>query len=541
MSVLVTPRRFKRSTHNGVGRGAHNGVRNMGGLTLPRTGLIMLMKQVGGVWTDTIGESSILYQSGDASTWQTTAVWGFERTVATIALDTALGGGVLFSGETPIYRTYIQWLDHAAINRTHLFIGPNGGAGYSVDSSAVAHKVLRALKYPSWLPVNADLHVDFTNSQFYWGGQIRALSDLTVVPAGGYSLNYAFGFAGTAIVVMDFEHNQAATPSGCPFSWMSGYPGGNRVEMDVTTTSLDKGVRLYVPLLAGGAGYQVFVATSKDGEAGGFYVGSGRRRVVIKIKNGQLIRYMPDNGDIRNGDKTVANLATPTKIGFGCRAWAATNPDLQYTGGTLHRVTIYNADLSDSIIDELGKVSPVHLIGDSFLNLYKITSKLIDLTSPAYVGYSQDGVGGTSLAQQAIRFAANNAKWRNSTLVISDFGLDDTAEAAITAIDDMVALLSHGRWIYLQPAPNISVGEARRSDWETRVSEIAAHCGSHYVPTLAEAYSRSNGTAGDIAEVAKELWPLSLKTSTSDFHPSALGDQMIAEIIKSALQARGWI
>jgi len=34
MSVLVTPRRFKRSTHNGVGRCAHNGVRNIG-LTIP--------------------------------------------------------------------------------------------------------------------------------------------------------------------------------------------------------------------------------------------------------------------------------------------------------------------------------------------------------------------------------------------------------------------------------------------------------------------------------------------------------------------------
>lgn len=53
----MTPRRFKRSTHNGVGRGAHNGVRNMGGLTLPSTGLAALFVQRDGQWVDIIGLS----------------------------------------------------------------------------------------------------------------------------------------------------------------------------------------------------------------------------------------------------------------------------------------------------------------------------------------------------------------------------------------------------------------------------------------------------------------------------------------------------
>jgi len=95
--------------------------------------------------TDTIGESSILYQSGDASTWQTTAVWGFERTAATIAIDTALGGGILFVGETPKYMTWAQWMIVAQINVNYLFIGIKGVVGYDTDQALSATKIRRYL------------------------------------------------------------------------------------------------------------------------------------------------------------------------------------------------------------------------------------------------------------------------------------------------------------------------------------------------------------------------------------------------------------
>ena len=90
---------------------------------------------------DYIGISSILYQSGDATTWQTTAVWGFERTAVTIAIDTALGGGVLFVGETPKYMTWAQWMIVAEINVDYLFIGLRGIAGYSTDQTASATRI----------------------------------------------------------------------------------------------------------------------------------------------------------------------------------------------------------------------------------------------------------------------------------------------------------------------------------------------------------------------------------------------------------------
>lgn len=94
---------------------------------------------------DIIGESSILYQSGDASTWQTTAVWGFERTAVTIALDTSLGGGVLFIGETPRYLTWTDWMMLVGINVDYLFVGIKGIAGYSADQTANATEIRRYL------------------------------------------------------------------------------------------------------------------------------------------------------------------------------------------------------------------------------------------------------------------------------------------------------------------------------------------------------------------------------------------------------------
>jgi len=115
------------------------------GLTIPRVGLSMLMKNIGGVMTDVIGESRILYQSGSAATWQTTAVWGFEKTAVTEAIDTALGGGVLFVGETPKYMTWAQWMIVAEINVNYLFIGIKGVVGYDTDQIANAARIRRYL------------------------------------------------------------------------------------------------------------------------------------------------------------------------------------------------------------------------------------------------------------------------------------------------------------------------------------------------------------------------------------------------------------
>ena len=124
-----------------------------GGLRLPTTDITFRALKSKGM-IDDIGESSILFQSGDATTWQTTAVWGFERTAVTIAIDTALGGNVLFVGTDPIYRTWAEWMDRAWMNQTVLWLGSKGIAGYSSTQAAKAASIKRALNYSEVLPTD---------------------------------------------------------------------------------------------------------------------------------------------------------------------------------------------------------------------------------------------------------------------------------------------------------------------------------------------------------------------------------------------------
>lgn len=93
------------------------------------------------------GLSGILFQSGDTSTWQTTAVWGFERTAGAIAIDDAMGGGILFVGTTPKYWTWAQWVEYPGINENFLFIGFEGIVGYGVNQEAKASRILDYLSY----------------------------------------------------------------------------------------------------------------------------------------------------------------------------------------------------------------------------------------------------------------------------------------------------------------------------------------------------------------------------------------------------------
>lgn len=112
---------------------------------LPKTGLSFLVL-VDDALVTSVGDADIVYQSGDETTWATTAVWGFERTSTTIALDTSLGGGVLFSGVTPIYKTWASWMDTGAINLDYLWIGQNGVAGYSVSQENNFAKIAKYLE-----------------------------------------------------------------------------------------------------------------------------------------------------------------------------------------------------------------------------------------------------------------------------------------------------------------------------------------------------------------------------------------------------------
>jgi len=525
------------SVISGVNQGKF--VRSIGGL--PRENLLLQVKNS----ADIVGES-IIDQSGNGydltvvsgDTWETAVV----NAPDVQALKDADTDNVWFTGLGVANNVTISALfDKASGGRQR--VGSKALAIYSQpQAGGVLRKTTRYVDTP-WLPKGAVLHVDFTAGHFYWDGAVKTLDDLSVSSNGGYYLDYGFGFTDTAVVALDFEHVQN-TATGTVFSWTSGYSAGNRIEFKVNNGPLDRGLTCYIkPLSGGSADSQTLTLNSISGDI--YTVGSGRHRVLVKLINETLVNFQPDNGSSRNGDKIVGTLSTPTRLGFGNRAWAPGDPDDPYTNGNLRSVTIYNTNPSDAqtnVIGQRGYTMPIHLLGDSFLNNYKIFAELMGLTKGlGYISYSQDGVGSSTITEQAARLASNNPKWHDSILVISDFGFDGTSADAITAIESMLSALGHNKWVYLEPAPAEDDGTAARDTWNAKVSDMRTYCGTHFVDTLSVALANGDDSTEDNAEIAKELWPLSLKTSLTDFHPSALGEQLIAEIIRDALSARGWL
>ncbi|QXN67988.1 tail spike protein [Microcystis phage Mwe-Yong1] len=407
-----------------------------------------------------------------------------------------------------------------------------------------------------WQPHGSKLHIEFDNSRFAWGGAARVLGDLTAVAAGGYSLAYNFDFAGEAIVVLEYEAvGDPADWSGTMFSWTSGYPSGNRVEFTVSNNnSYGDALAVYVAPGNPTANFQALIGSSKIDEAGAFWISTERHRAVARIKSNTNHKYKFDNGQIRPSVALGSGaLAAPTKLGFGCRAWAPGDPDNQLTGAALKRVTIYNADAPNTVFQSLGRSAyryPVHLLGDSFLNLYGVYQRLGALFTAAgiYVPLSQDGVGATSITQQATRYTVTFPEWQDSTLVICEMGLDGTHAEWETAMKVILGGIKHNRWLVLEPAPNLNAGTAERAAFDERVARMRNFCGGwvqhggRMVSTLIEAMAASTGSADDLAAVAARKWPPSLTVSVPDFHPNRVaGQAFMAGRIYYGLTTAGWV
>jgi hypothetical protein len=209
--------------------------------------------------------------------------------------------------------------------------------------------------------------------------------------------------------------------------------------------------------------------------------------------------------------------------------------------GAVRRVVFWPRKLSD---DELtafyldGDGTNLHLLGDSFATAAALAALHTALIEERRT-ISLDGVGGSSLAQQAARFAATPQYW-DRTLLIIDGGLDDTAAAAIAAIDDMAGRLTHGRWAYMQPAPGPNaIGSPERATWDAAQAAIRAHVGeARYIETLPALQAAADGSANDLADVAAGLTPRSLRSDS--VHETAAGTAIRMGAVAARLTALGW-
>lgn len=389
---------------------------------------------------------------------------------------------------------------------------------------------------PLWFFLRRTLEVDFENSSFFWAGAAKTLGDLTET-ANGYTLtDVAWRRPPGTTYLIEWEDDPSASAETCMFALDNG--GTGRIEF--TTQS---GVSLGIPRVY----YNPPGQYSQHGSAASAGL-RGRNRLVVSVPEGGSAR-MALNG-LNGSTISAVTLGVPTGLNRVSFNYRARFNDMVF-GGTLHKVIatprLYTLAQLEAIAAYDGPYS-YHLLGDSFLN--SSTSLLneikIDLQA-AWRMPSQDGVGGSTLVDQAVRFAAAG-RYHASTLIIMDGGLSDSGANAISAINSMVSKLSHSRWLYVEPGYGTDqiAGSGNRTTQDATVAAIAAEFPGNYLPTLTDIQACNDGSPEDLDDVnVSDIWPRSLRSDA--LHPGTVvngaghsGYSALAGIISAELVSRGW-
>lgn len=391
---------------------------------------------------------------------------------------------------------------------------------------------------PWWLPYGAKLHVDFGNSRFYWNGSTKALGDLTAIGDGSYTLAWSSvgatwtgNFSILSDVLIDLGTALATETYG---GWYIN--SSNNQTLRYIGSDGSGFVRRWQEI-SSNPGSIVGYATSArglDAQNDAVALFNGINRSVFSVPSSAKSRSLWSNGLGFEGTSINGTITAPATLHFGRSPATGV---VASAALDLRAFTLWTATFSDTELrraQNLEFYPPIHLLGDSFLNAGLITLSLKNSTDPtALIGYSQDGIGSTTLAQQAVRFAGWSQFWP-STLVIVDGSLELTGAAAIVEIQTIINLLTHDRWLYVQSNPINPIGDSRRTDWIAYDAAIRAFVGEdHYCPTLDVYLAAGDGSAEDNAKIAAGQWPLSkcgdgTHPSDVDFHAGIIHDRLAA-------------
>ena len=392
------------------------------------------------------------------------------------------------------------------------------------------------------------LDFDAASDKYWWNGALHPRSDLTTV-AG----TPTWGAEGVLIDGTDrLQIPTTSVPSW--FSWLEG-------TFYVEWFREDNAAVGYVASLRGGSGgtavrVDVSIGTDRratfaliDGAApgGGVYAvntsqpstfpRTNRGRGVMAYSVGQPVS-IADRGVLTNLVTNQASLVgvSPTEAAVGY--FRGTN--LSQLMGYAKRIIFWPKRYSDSWITGLSARSSrsLHLLGDSFA-----TAEYLQAGAAASMlnddrTFSIDGVGGSSLTEQAARYALAPQHW-GKTVVIMNGGLEGTLAENIAAINAIAA--NAGRMLFVEPSPaELAAGTADRIAWDAHRDGLLAHVGvDRWVPTLARALTLGDGGANDNADIANSIWPRSLRVDT--MHPTVTGwAGVIGYQVANKLATNGW-
>lgn len=361
-------------------------------------------------------------------------------------------------------------------------------------------------------PGGAGFHMHLIDNWGWWNGAAKSLSDLTA-ETNGYTLAWSatgLTWTGDLTVQMEFEYDPPNIPSGVLFGWRNSSIQ-TRVWRPVGSNS--PSWRYWAETVGAPSTPTLFAlgANQADAQSSGLTSYAGINRSIWSYRgNSSEGRALWSNGPATVASGAFGAADAPVTLHFGRNPADGAAPQ----NLTLRSVTIWNRAMTEAEMRKAnnpGQAYPLHYLTDSFGTnggLLMATKALIE-ASGHNVLLSQDAVGSTTLTQQAARYLSRPEFW-NSTLVMVDGALEATAAEAIAAIDSMLAVMPHRRFLYVQSNPINPLGDYRRDEWIIKNAAIRSHVGEpRFCETLDPYLSAGDGSAEDNAKIALGQWPFS--------------------------------
>ena len=396
---------------------------------------------------------------------------------------------------------------------------------------------------PWWLPYGAALHVDFANSRFYWSGTTNTLGDLTAIGDGSYTLAFASvgatwtgDYTVQSETIIDLTTVVAENFAG----WRNS--GTSYQQMQVTGSGSSGVNRMWQLIASYPAPTVQYTVEARDADAqnDGLMTFEGINRSIWSIPSGAKGRSLWSGGAGFLGVNANGSIAAPVTLHFG-RSPATGALD---TTVTQRVYTIFTQALTATELRRANDLSlsrrPIWLLGDSALThgqfLVVAKNAMDDI---AVISWGQDGVGTTTLTQQAVRFASTPQAY-DAMVIFAEMSNEVDGPASIAAINDAIGRLSHDYWMYMEPNPINPIGDSRRDDWEIVQAAILAEYGASRICLRLEVMmAAGDGSAGDKARIANGLYPETI--SADGTHLTNAGRLVDGAILVACIIDRGTV
>lgn len=409
----------------------------------------------------------------------------------------------------------------------------------------------------AWVPSadgqKASVFLDFVNNRYWWSGAVQSYASLTATGAptrGADGVNFGATAAlsipastwftaaeGTVLFDARLDWPNSGTKTGFSFGNVGGAP---RAELSLESDSSGS-----ILLFNGG-----FISQGGMGNGGQF------PRYGVTWKNGVNVFggvsqdgiVLAAAGSINFDQSLGSGNQMGRRIFDGGQNLSATNT------GRLRTLTIFNRQISQAAFNTLmaqTSFTNLHVLGDSFVNTYSDVGNnaaraIRLLMNDGYRLFTMDGVGGSSLADQATRYSASSAAVKARTLIIMDGGVNGDATANLAALQTIVSTCTSGRWVYVQPSPEDFIqGGASRTTWDgiqsTLLAWITANGGANrYVECLTALKAANDGSAQDLIDVANNIVPTSLRLPGDPIHENNAGSLVRWGQIWNRIKSLGW-